>query len=693
MSRGEMFQEYEEKRRNEGFFPQIYKAVCNTMGVENIEKLDEMRDNMPDLINFTYELKCFKDSLDIKEFFPGKNLYESKAKKEYGNKAYQAGKDLDALYLYSQAIIATPVGGDGKSRELSILLANRSAVLFSLKAYNLAIDDIDLAFQLGYPDDLAFKLYERKGKCLVAFKQMQSAKVAYTLALKFLDKAKKLTDEKKQSVQREVQQFIAFMKAAPTELTKNDPNIEIHPSPELPDLPTKNSLYPVMSDAVTFKYEDARGRFAVASRDITVGDVLTVEKAIVSHMLPEYMGKNCSHCFKTMKAPLPCNTCTKVMFCSISCRETALTTYHPYECKLVDLFLSSGMSIICFLAYRTVTQKSLKWFMENRQLFQDHDKTSGQTKEQTDVYESGDYRNYFNLVNHHSERKTGDVFHRSMFSVFLLRCLQSQGYFPNKPGDKLTEEETFIGTLLMHFLEVLQFNAHEVAQFEMISKTSQEGAKSAFIGAAVYPTLALFNHSCDPSIVRYYVEDYVVVQAIKNIFKGDEICENYGPIFFHSPRDDRQSRLEKQYWFKCQCVACKENWPLMHEMTQDVLNFRCGQCGDSSPFHTSSNMPQLRCGCGSPINLFKGLKELADTELLAETADTELKKHNLGKAQELYTDYLKKLDGVIAPPYSDYYKIQQNIWKCIWMRFGNRIVTGGIRKPVVAGDDDYDTVD
>ena len=56
---------------------------------------------------------------------------------------------------------------------------------------------------------------------------------------------------------------------------------------------------------------------------------------------------------------------------------------------------------------------------------------------------------------------------------------------------------------------------------------------------AVYPTLALFNHSCDPCIVRYYVEDHVVVQAIKNIRKGEEICENYGPIFFHSARDDR----------------------------------------------------------------------------------------------------------------------------------------------------------
>ena len=62
-------------------------------------------------------------------------------------------------------------------------------------------------------------------------------------------------------------------------------------------------------------------------------------------------------------------------------------------------------------------------------------------------------------------------------------------------------------------------------------------------------------------------------------------------------------------------------------------------------------MPQLRCGCGSPINLFKGLKDLADTELVSESASTELEKNNLEKAQMIYTDLLKKLDSVIAPPY------------------------------------------
>ena len=270
-----------------------------------------MRENMPEMIKFTYELKCFRDGLDIKEFYPEKNPYESKAKKDYGNKAYKDGKDLDALYHYSQAIISCPVGEDGKSRELAILLANRSAVLFSLKAYKMALDDIKLSFQMGYPDDLAYKLYDRKAKCLIAFKQMADAGEAYKLALKYVDKATKLSKDRKTQVQREIMHALAFYKSAPAHLTKNQ-DVEMEVKAEVPDIPNRNKLYPVMSDAVTFKYEEGRGRYAVASKDITVGEVVTVEKAIVSHMLPEYMGKNCSHCFKTMKAPMPCNFCTKV---------------------------------------------------------------------------------------------------------------------------------------------------------------------------------------------------------------------------------------------------------------------------------------------------------------------------------------------------------------------------------------------
>ena len=42
----------------------------------------------------------------------------------------------------------------------------------------------------------------------------------------------------------------------------------------MPDIPSPNPLYPVMSDAVTFKYAENRGRYAVASK-VSPDNVLT----------------------------------------------------------------------------------------------------------------------------------------------------------------------------------------------------------------------------------------------------------------------------------------------------------------------------------------------------------------------------------------------------------------------------------
>ena len=82
--------------------------------------------------------------------------------------------------------------------------------------------------------------------------------------------------------------------------------------------------------------------------------------------------------------------------------------------------------------------------------------------------------------------------------MYLLTLLY-QCYFA---GD-LTEQEQWIGSLLLKQIQLLQFNAHEVSYLQMMRPDSIETAKSVFLGAAVYPTVALFNHSCEPGIVRY----------------------------------------------------------------------------------------------------------------------------------------------------------------------------------------------
>ena len=192
MASGRTLLEHEEKNKKPlGFFPKLYEGLVASLGRENMEKLAEMKGDRGAVLKFTYDLEDFRRGLLIQEAYPEKNPYEYKAKKEYGNKAYEEGKDIDALYLYTQAVVAAPCDPlTGRSRDLSVALANRSAVLFSLKAFHLALDDVRLALESGYPDELRFKLLERRAKIETHFRQFSDARDTYKELIKALDVAK-----------------------------------------------------------------------------------------------------------------------------------------------------------------------------------------------------------------------------------------------------------------------------------------------------------------------------------------------------------------------------------------------------------------------------------------------------------------------------------------------------------------------
>ena len=104
-------------------------------------------------------------------------------------------------------------------------------------------------------------------------------------------------------------------------------------------------------------------------------------------------------------------------------------------------------------------------------------------------------------------------------------------------------------------------------------------------GTAIYPTLALLNHSCDPNITKYFDGKKVIVVAGKKIRKGkinswqldntfshfhsplilyiyltsihfikivgDEVTENYFPYYPFIATEDRTKWLLKHYCFDC----------------------------------------------------------------------------------------------------------------------------------------------
>lgn len=68
--------------------------------------------------------------------------------------------------------------------------------------------------------------------------------------------------------------------------------------PPIPKLSGKHNLqFPAASEAIQIDYDEVRGRYATATRDIDPGDILLVERPHSGVLLAEYSTTHCQNCF------------------------------------------------------------------------------------------------------------------------------------------------------------------------------------------------------------------------------------------------------------------------------------------------------------------------------------------------------------------------------------------------------------
>lgn len=73
---------------------------------------------------------------------------------------------------------------------------------------------------------------------------------------------------------------------------------------------------------------------------------------------------------------------------------------------------------------------------------------------------------------------------------------------------------------------------------------------------AIFPKIAILNHSCDPNTRHSFDGPFVSINALRDIAKNEEIYFCYGPNYKVAHKALRQSALIKSYRFKCECSKC-----------------------------------------------------------------------------------------------------------------------------------------
>ncbi|KAK4298803.1 hypothetical protein Pmani_028882 [Petrolisthes manimaculis] len=659
-----------------GFFKDYHRAVRKATTNDQFNEFSKLKTD-EERVRFCFNLPAIHD-IDIKPYFKGKSEKEALDKKEAGNRCFGRKNNIEALKLYSQAVVKAPVPSgkywklikecaDPKKMTLyAICLANRSAALYHLREYRYCVKDIDEALEHHYPRELKYKLFKRKARLMSHMKQHIEARDAFRQALKWLDWAK-MEREKRIDIQTELQKWLKLYETGKVVKNLDIPESLTEPSLMVPVLTDgSNELFPSLSKKVEVHYDNNMGRFAVALEDIEPGETLVTELPYSSVLNREEYGTHCQKCFKITKAPIPCKKCSSVLFCSAECRQASL--FHTIECPILDLLVGSGMSINCFLAFRALTQSPLSFFLNLRdKLTEENPEETANSKE---VYDPTDFLRFYRLVCHSQHRTPEDFFHRTIMVCFWLKALKKTKFFEGKgsgSSDKISDVEAFIGGLLLRFLQLIQFNAHEVSEFMLKAPKTLDESKNESLGAAIYPTLALFNHSCHSAQVRYFTGIQVVTKSIRNIKKGELVPENYGQSFTCKDRSNRRMELADRYWFECNCEACQNDWPLYKNMNNTSMKFKCTKCQTVLPINPETHlMPVAKCEkCGEHTNIMGTLKNLQNTEQTFKGACKEMEAFNLEKAESLLVENLKQLETSLYPPYRDYHLTQEAYMKTV----------------------------
>lgn len=487
----------------------IYNKFVDVLDEKPREAFGALETN-EERIKFFLELPFLSKGHDQDLFalmttMPGqKNNEKSEENREAGNAAFYSGKYLQAQILYSAAVFTA----DPKTDSYALALANRSACLQKLGFYEVAIRDIGLALRHGYPKNKTFKLLERRGECFEALGQFPEASEAFAQGSKYIAHST-LSQEKKDGLKVKFKTKADKMKSLKPKTVEQPKDWDLKVLDPHPNMPASHKH-------VEIHYEPHRGRFGIAKEDIPMGTTLFNEKPLLFSLLPEKMGSNCQHCFKVIKAVLPCPDCIWVCFCSLECWALA-QQYHQYECGILKLLIESGLNIYSFLALRGVATMGLAKLkaLKDKLAVRNEQQGVGQDSE----YSSHDFLTTYNLVSLDHTITPTEWILRTLAAALLVRMLQITSFFDD--SEDVAEDSIFVGGILLQLINVCPTNSHDVSEFETpVADKFTTACNKVSIGAAIYPALALLNHSCNPDFMRCNNGNKVICVANRFIKKG-----------------------------------------------------------------------------------------------------------------------------------------------------------------------------
>lgn len=186
-----------------------------------------------------------------------KNNEKANEFRAIGNRFYKSRNFYQALLNYNKSICnARP-----NSTEFALIFANRSSIYFEIEAYEICMENIQLAMNFGYPKDKIERLVERHERC------------------------------------REILLY--------QQLTENKENFSLLKLSHPP-----HAAIPFIVDCIEMRSTKRFGNYLVTTRELKAGDVIAIESPFYKFIMNTSRYSHCANCLKSEKMNLfPCCEC------------------------------------------------------------------------------------------------------------------------------------------------------------------------------------------------------------------------------------------------------------------------------------------------------------------------------------------------------------------------------------------------
>ncbi|CAO1421473.1 unnamed protein product [Diamesa serratosioi] len=430
-----------------------------------------------------------------------------------GNRLFEKNKMMSALLNYNKSICWAEIG----SINSGLAFANRAEVAFKLEKYDDCLKNIVLAKEHNYPEESMLKVIVRENDCLK-------------------------------------------LKNLPGETAKyNDFKLTYLPKAEIPFI--INFLH--------LKKYKRKERFLASKSPLKAGDIVAIEAPFFGAGLCDSRFMICGNCLKHLSLDLiACDGCNSMMFCSQKCKEEANAGFHQYECIILDHIIE------CFSGYNDHIL-AIKIFLKALALC------------------DGDIIEFQVLLNMNKRSSTYFDYNFTDPSFQIdktqkLIAAHAIGYNMSF-NSRTVKNEVLIFEKILHLYPklkqmctnndvkdvIVKFLIKQLRCIQVRSNKSKNSRGKGHWYGGAYPLNSYMTHSCAPNIYIHINHECKAVYIVQSpIPAGAPLTISYTTDFRNQDKLERQSNLMEKYSFKCECIACQNNYPLKtHLKVVDVAAY------------------------------------------------------------------------------------------------------------------------